>query len=131
VGLVPGESLPWVLRATNRLVEVVVDSGILVPLDEESVEAGPRARRLLRRQVDVAKTLAVVRGFHLHAPRKAAAPPAQLCWRKDYLVLFSSLTKNQSTRNPTQEAPVRVFCASSRNAILRKPQRIQRQRRAF
>ena len=39
VGLVPGEFLPWILRATGRLVEVMVDSGILVALDEEGVEA--------------------------------------------------------------------------------------------
>src|ERR1039458_5733613 len=53
VGSVPGEFLPRVLRATGRLVEIVVGPWILVALDEERVEAGARARRPLRGQVDV------------------------------------------------------------------------------
>jgi hypothetical protein len=39
VGLVPGEFFPRVLRAASRLVEVVVDTELLVALDEEGVES--------------------------------------------------------------------------------------------
>ena len=48
VGLVPGEFLPWVLRAPAGLVEVVVDSRILETLDQERVGARSRARGPLR-----------------------------------------------------------------------------------
>src|ERR1039458_4398338 len=51
VSLVPSEFLPRVRRATGGLVEVVIDSRILVTLDQERVEAGARARCPLGRQV--------------------------------------------------------------------------------
>src|ERR1035438_5047642 len=71
VGSVPGEFLPRVLRATGRLVEIVVDPWILVALDEERVEAGARARRPLRGQVDVPQQSARER------TRGTSAPPRE------------------------------------------------------
>lgn len=53
VHLVPGEFLPRVRGAPGRLVEVVVDSGILVTLDEKRVKARAWASGPLRRQIDV------------------------------------------------------------------------------
>src|ERR1035438_332737 len=61
VGLVPSEFLPRVRGTPAGLVEVVIDSRILVALDQECVEAGARARCPLGRQVDVPQELAVVR----------------------------------------------------------------------
>lgn len=70
VHLVPGEFLPWVLCAAACLVEVVVDSRILIALDQERVEAGAGARGPLGRQVDVPQQLAVVRVVHVHRPKQ-------------------------------------------------------------
>jgi hypothetical protein len=70
MGLVPGQFRPRVLRAAGRLVQIVVDSWILVALDEERVEARSRARRPLRWQVDVPHQLAVVMVVYIHWPEQ-------------------------------------------------------------
>src|ERR1019366_6002143 len=70
MGLVPGEFPPRVRGAPAGLVEVVVDSRILVALDQERVEAGARARCPLGRQVDVPQELAGVRVVDVHGPQQ-------------------------------------------------------------
>src|ERR1035438_8411891 len=70
VGLVPGEFLPRVRCAPGGLVKVVVDSRILVTLDQERVESGARACVPLRGQVNVPQELAVVRVVDVHGPQQ-------------------------------------------------------------
>ena len=79
VRLIPREFLPRVTRAPGRLVEIVVDPRILVALDEERVEAGAGARGPLRRQVDVAQKLAVVRIVYVHRPQQLEYGRGDLC----------------------------------------------------
>src|ERR1039458_4015417 len=70
VSLVPSEFLPRVRRATGGLVEVVIDSRILVTLDQERVEASARPRGPLRWQVDVPQQVAGIWGVHVHRPQQ-------------------------------------------------------------
>ena len=118
VRLVPGEFRPGVPCAAGRLVEVVVDAGVLVALDEERVEPGTGAGRPLRRQVDVTEQLAVVRVVHVHRPQQLKNGRGDL---REHVAVDRG---NVIVKARLQE--IRVHVAVDRGIVVRGVERRQR-----